>query len=143
MTCSPAHVAAQIREKGFRLTPQRMAILNILYASDGHLTPTEIYEQLQPALSGATEPTVYRNLDFLCDNGLIRATHASHGRLEYEIVTHPHHHLICQVCGAEVEISHERIQPLYDQLEQSTGYRLTENHLTFMGFCPQCKENGE
>jgi len=143
MTCSPAHVAAQIREKGFRLTPQRMAILNILYASDGHLTPTEIFEQLQPLLSGATEPTVYRNLDFLRDNGWIRATHASHGRLEYEIVTHPHHHLACQACGAEVEISYEQLQPFLDHLEQSSGYRLTEKHLTFTGLCPHCNKKGE
>jgi Fe2+ or Zn2+ uptake regulation protein len=143
MTCSAIHVANQIRERGFRLTPQRMAILNILYASDGHLAPTEIFEQLQPVLSGATEPTVYRNLDFLRENGLIRATHLDSGRLEYEIVTHAHHHLTCKACGQEIEVNHEQLQPLYDQLEQSTGYRLTENHLTFMGLCPHCKEKGE
>lgn len=143
MTCSPAHVANQIRNKGFRLTHQRMAILNVLYDSGGHLTPTEIFERLQTVLSGATEPTVYRNLDFLRENGLIRATHSRSGRLQYEIVTHLHHHLVCKACGQEIEVKHEQLQPLYDQLEQSTGYRLTENHFTFMGYCPHCKEKGE
>lgn len=143
MTCSATHVANQIRVRGFRLTPQRMAILNILYASGGHLAPTEIFERLQPVLSGAAEPTVYRNLDFLRDNGFIRATSTANGRLEYEIVTHAHHHLTCKTCGQEIEVKHEQLQPLYDQLEQSTGYRLTENHFTFMGYCPQCKPKGE
>ncbi len=143
MTCSPTHVASQIREKGYRLTSQRMAILQALYDAGRHLAATEIYEHLQPVLSGATEPTVYRNLDFLRENGFIRATHSSSGRLEYEIVIHAHHHLVCKACGQEIEVKHEQLQPLYDQLEQSTGYRLTENHLTFMGYCPHCKEKGE
>jgi Fe2+ or Zn2+ uptake regulation protein len=143
MTCTPTHVANQIRERGFRLTPQRMAILNVLYDSNGHLTPPEIFNQLIPILPGATEPTVYRNLDFLCENGFIRATHTGSGRMEYEIVIHAHHHLTCKNCGQETEIPHKQLQLLYDQLEQSTGYRLTENHLTFMGLCPHCKEKGE
>jgi Fe2+ or Zn2+ uptake regulation protein len=143
MTCTPAHVANQIHERGFRLTAQRTAILNVLYDSSGHLSPSEIFNQLKNILSDATEPTVYRNLDFLCENGFIRATHAGSGRMEYEIVTHPHHHLTCKNCGQESEIPHEQLQPLYDQLEQSSGYRLTENHLTFMGLCPHCKEKGE
>lgn len=143
MTCSPIHVANQIREKGFRLTPQRMAILNVLYDSGRHLAPTDILERLDPILAGTTEPTVYRNLDFLREHGFIRATHSASGRLEYEIVIHAHHHLTCKACGQEIEVKHEQLQPLYDQLEQSTGYRLTENHLTFMGYCPNCKEKGE
>jgi len=140
MTCSSVHVASQIRERGFRLTPQRTAILNVLYDSNGHLTPPEIFSQLKPILSGATEPTVYRNLDFLRKNGLIRATHTGSGRMEYEIVIHPHHHLACKACEQEIEIPHKQLQPLYEQLEQSTGYQLLENHLTFMGLCPQCKK---
>lgn len=143
MTHSAAHVANQIRERGFRLTAQRMAILQILYNSAHHLAPTEIFERLQLMLTGATEPTVYRNLDFLRDNGFIRATSTANGRLEYEIVTHAHHHLVCKACGQNIEVRHEQLQPLYSQLEQSTGYRLTENHLTFMGYCPDCKEKGE
>ncbi len=143
MTCSPTHVANQIRERGFRLTQQRMTILNVLYEAGGHRTPTAIFKQLHAILPSATEPTVYRNLDFLRDNGFIRATHSASGRLEYEIVIYAHHHLTCKACGQEIEINHEQLQPLYDQLEQSTGYRLTENHLTIMGYCPHCKEKGE
>ncbi|GAB4492600.1 MAG: Fur family transcriptional regulator [Anaerolineales bacterium] len=143
MTCSPTHVANQIRERGFRLTQQRTNILTVLYEAGEHLTPTEIFKKLHAILPGTTEPTVYRNLDFLRNNGFIRATSTLNGRLEYEIVVHAHHHLTCKACGKEIEVDHAQVQPLYDQLEQITGYRLTENHLTFMGYCPQCKEKGE
>ena len=139
MTCTPTHLAEQIREKGFRLTNQRIAILNVLHESGGHLLRTEIYERVAPSL---TEPTVYRNLEFLLKHGLVRVTHTGNGRLEYELARHAHHHLICQRCGAEMELSAGTMQSIFDQLESATGYHLTENHITLTGFCPNCKPQG-
>lgn len=143
MTCSAPHVAEQIRARGFRLTQQRIAILNVLYASSGHLTPTEIFRQLSALLPGVSEPTVYRTLDFLRFNGFLRATSTPSGRLEYEIISPPHHHLRCQACGAETALEHDRLKPLLAQIEQLTGYRLTEPHHTFLGICPTCQMKGE
>jgi Fe2+ or Zn2+ uptake regulation protein len=139
MTCSPEHLAQQIREKGFRLTSQRMAILNVLHHSGGHLVRTEIYERIAPAL---TEPTVYRNLDFLVSHGLVRVTHVGNGRLEYELARHEHHHLVCRGCGAEIELADALMQSVFAPLEKSTGYRLTEKHITLTGICPNCQTIG-
>lgn len=139
MTCSPDHLAQQVREKGFRLTPQRVAIMNALHASGGHLSATEIYTQVHTSTPGLTEPTVYRTLEFLAQNELVRVTHAGGGKLEYELARHQHHHLVCSSCGQEQEVSQEQLQAIYDQVEQITGYRLTESHITFMGLCPDCK----
>lgn len=141
MTCSPEHIASQIRQKGFRLTPQRVAILNILHDSGGHLIPVEVFKKAGIILPGITEPTVYRTLDFLVDNNFASVTHAGGGRLEYELAMHQHqhHHLVCAVCGIAEEISQERLQSVYDQFEQVTGFRLIENHYTFIGLCPRCK----
>ncbi len=139
MTCTPDHIAYQIREKGFRLTPQRMAILTVLHAA-GHLSPTEVYERVSQAMPGFTEPTVYRNLDFLARSGFVRPTHAGGGRLEYELAASAHHHLVCSACGDQVQIPHERVQGLVEEFERLTGFRLTEDHITFNGLCPHCKD---
>lgn len=139
MTCTPAHLAEQIRQKGFRLTSQRIAILDALHHSGGHLCRTELYARIAPAL---TEPTVYRTLDFLVEQGLVRVTHTGNGRLEYELARHPHHHLVCQACGQKIELPESALQQIFGQLEQSTGYRLTENHITLTGLCPDCKQKG-
>ncbi len=136
MTCNPTHLAEQIRGRGFRLTRQRNAILEVLHTSGEHLTRTEIFARIAPAL---TEPTVYRTLDFLVEQGLVRVTHTGNGRLEYELARHPHHHLLCRACGAELELSSETMQTIFDQLEIVTGYHLTENHITLTGICPGCK----
>ena len=138
MTCSPQHLTQQIREKGFRITPQRIAILNALHASGGHLSPTDIYAQVRDSAPGLTEPTVYRTLDFLYKHSLVYATQTN-GRVEYEIANHDHHHLRCRVCGGQVEIGPDELTQLYQHLEQSTGYRLATSHLTFVGVCPACQ----
>jgi Fe2+ or Zn2+ uptake regulation protein len=142
MTCSPDHLAQQIREKGYRLTPQRVAILNALHTSGRHLSATEIYVLVHTTTHGLTEPTIYRTLDFLVKNKLVHATHTGGGRLVYELARHQHHHMVCSNCGQEQEVSHKQMEEIYDQLEQVTGYRLTENHLTFTGLCPHCKDAG-
>ncbi len=139
MSCNPEHIARQIREKGFRLTPQRMAILNTLHAA-GHLSPTEVYERVSHTMPGFTEPTVYRNLDFLARSGFVRSTHAGGGRLEYELAARAHHHLVCGACGVEMEIPHEQVLGLVEEFERLTGFRLTEGHITFNGLCPHCKD---
>ncbi|MDX9990942.1 MAG: Fur family transcriptional regulator [Anaerolineales bacterium] len=140
MTCSPQHLAEQIRQKGFRLTRQRMAILTVLDEAGQHLCRTEIYARIAP---GLTEPTVYRNLDFLVEQDLVRVTHTGNGRLEYELARHPHHHLQCRVCGAKMELDANALQAFFNGLENSTGYRLSENHITLMGVCPNCKFKGD
>ena len=139
MTCSPDHLARQVREKGFRLTPQRVAIMNVLHAEGGHLSATEIYARVHTSTPRLTEPTIYRTLDFLVQNGLVSVTHTRDGKLRYELARHQHHHLVCSGCGQEQEVSQAQLQAIYDQVEQITGYRLTESHLTFTGLCPDCK----
>lgn len=141
MTCSPDHIASQIRERGYRLTPQRIAIVSILHDTGGHLLPVEIFRKAEAVLPGITEPTVYRTLDFLVENNFVSVTHTGGGRLEYELAVHrhEHHHLVCASCGITQELAHEQLMPISQHLEQLTGFRLTENHITFLGLCPRCK----
>jgi Fur family transcriptional regulator, ferric uptake regulator len=139
MTCSPAHLAQQIRDKGFRLTPQRMAIMDVLYAAGGHLSATEIYARVHVSAPGLTEPTVYRTLEFLSENGFALSAHVGGGKLVYQVAGHDHHHVICRECGVEMEVPHAQLEALYQHIEQSTGYRLTTSHLTFFGLCPGCQ----
>ena len=139
MTCSEEYVP-KLRSLGYRMTPQRLAILHVLHHSGGHLTPAEVYERAQIQLPGLTETTVYRTLEFLAENGLARPAHMGSGHLVYEIARHEHHHLKCRVCGGEMEVEHTVLESLYHQLESASGYRLTDSHLTFFGLCPNCQK---
>jgi Fe2+ or Zn2+ uptake regulation protein len=129
----------QLRSRGFRMTSQRRAILRVLSETKEHLTPLQVYERAQKLLPGVTEPTVYRSLEFLAKNGLALAGQLANGRLVYEAAGHNHHHIICRECEQEMEIPHEQLEELYRHIELSTGYRLTNGHLTFLGLCPHCR----
>lgn len=130
----------QLRDKGFRLTPQRLAILDILQTSGRHMLPVEIVEDAQKKMPGITEATVYRTLEFLTNAGLILPAHIGSGQLVYESAEHLHHHLICRVCSGSVDIDHAILQPLYDQLKESSGFLIDSVHVTLFGICPACQQ---
>jgi Fe2+ or Zn2+ uptake regulation protein len=130
---------SHLHKHGFRMTPQRMAILNILTQAGTHLTPIAICQQAAAALPGLTDATVYRTLTFLAQQGLVLAAHVGNGQLVYEIAGRNHHHLICRSCGSTCEIGHDLLESLYEQFQASTGYQIDNIHVTFFGLCPTCQ----
>lgn len=135
------HHISQLRNQGFRVTPQRLAILEILQESDTHLTPAEIYQRAKHKLPSINEATVYRSLDFLTRQGLLLCAHMGSGRVEYEFAS-AHHHLVCQRCGYAKEITHTVLESVYRKLEGLSGFKLDTSHLTFFGLCPNCQQDG-
>jgi Fe2+ or Zn2+ uptake regulation protein len=138
MTCGSQY-APQLRARGFRMTPQRLAILHVLCHAGTHLSPSDVYKQAKQDLPSLTEPTVYRTLEFLAENGLARPAHTGNGHLRYEIAGNDHHHLVCRMCGNEMEVEHTLLETLYQKLESTTGYLRIDSHMTFFGICPACQ----
>lgn len=138
MSCASEY-APQLRARGFRMTPQRMTILHVLRHSGKHLSPSQVYRQAKRDLPGLTEPTVYRTLEFLADNGLARPARTATGHLTYEIAGEDHHHLVCRVCGDEMEVEHSLLESFYRILEATSGYLRIDRHMTFFGLCPKCQ----
>ncbi len=116
-----------------------MAILHVLHHAETHLSPTQVFQLASKELPGLTEPTVYRTLEFLAQNGVIRTAYTRHGHAAYQIAGEPHHHLVCRVCGRQIDVDHSLLERVYRTLESSTGYRRIESHLTFLGVCPKCR----
>jgi Fur family transcriptional regulator, ferric uptake regulator len=139
MTCASDY-APQLRARGYRMTPQRMAILHVLHHEGTHLSPADVYKKASMELPGLTEPTVYRTLEFLAENGLARPSYSSSGHLTYEIAGTEHHHIVCRNCGGEVEVEHTMLESLYRLLEMNSGYRSIDSHVTFFGVCPKCQQ---
>lgn len=128
-----------LHRRGYRATPQRLAVLHILQMSGQHLSPIEIYERAHSSFPGITEATVYRTLNFLSEQGLVLAAHIGAGQMVYEIAGHNHHHLICRACGATHQIDHSLLEDLYKRFQESTGYEIDSIHVTFFGLCPGCQ----
>ena len=136
---SISEYASQFRDRGFRMTSQRLAILHALRLAGTHLTPREVYKQAKQELPGLTEPTVYRTLEFLAENGFARALQTGNGHLMYEIAGNDHHHIVCRICGDAMEVEHMLLEDLYHKLESTSGYMRIDSHMTFFGICPHCQ----
>jgi len=135
------HLSEELRSRGFRMTPQRMAILRLLHDSPRHFSPVEIYAHVRQVVPGVTEATVYRTLEFLAENDIVMPSLQPDGHLVYEDASHAHHHMICRACGQELEVEHEMVQGLYNQLEAKTGFKINTSHLTFFGLCSNCQKS--
>jgi Fur family ferric uptake transcriptional regulator len=139
MSCLATH-SKTLRERGYRMTSQRLAILQALH-DGGHLSPAQIYDRVH--LTGMTEATVYRTLEFLAGNGILLVADRGNGHLAYELSGESHHHLICRSCGAQMELEPALLAPTINRVEKETGYRLNAGHLTFFGLCPECKSDSQ
>ncbi len=131
--------AALLRERGFRVTPQRRWILDAICAGDGHTTPEEIYERVRAWTPHVNRATVYRNLDFLCDMRLVVAVQIG-GRWYYEIAGEaPHHHLVCRRCNRMAQIDHLAVKSLFDRVERKHHFTIDMDHLALFGLCAKCR----
>ncbi|MFN8498101.1 MAG: Fur family transcriptional regulator [Anaerolineae bacterium] len=140
MSHQHTNYAAEMRKRGYRVTPQRQLILDAICEAGGHTTPEEIYNRVQAKSSAINRATVYRTLDFLCQMRLVVAAHVGGGSMVYELAgERPHHHLICRVCGQTASIGHDMVEKWFAQVEQATAFAVDMDHLVLFGLCEQCR----
>jgi len=141
-TVSP-DFATQMHAQGYRLTPQRLLILDAVRHADDHVTPEQVYQtvhQQNPAISRAT---IYRTLDFLCEMRLVTAMHWG-GQTYYEIAGEtPHHHLICRSCGAVEELDPTMLDTLIEAVAKKHRFTVDMDHVALFGVCRQCRVAGK
>jgi Fe2+ or Zn2+ uptake regulation protein len=126
---------------GFRVTPQRVAVLDAVCAAGGHTTPAEVLARARALDATINRSTVYRALDVLVKSGLVlTAPGNSPGDTRYEIAREaPHHHLRCTRCGRETELDAAVVAVFFRDVEDAHGYHLSSDHLTLEGLCPACQ----
>jgi len=130
-----------LRKKGYRLTPQRLMVLDALHSVDTHISAEEIYAQVKAKYPYANISTVYRTLDLLKELGLVTEINQGDGRVRY----HPlekgdHHHLICSKCGKILDLPQSAIFPLTNMLATDYKFEADIKHLAVFGICKECRK---
>jgi len=134
-------VRDRLRASGLRWTPQRRLILDVLEATDGHITGAELVERCRERDEHTTPSTVYRTLDVLEELGLVRHGHGADGREEFHVLPEAEHgHLHCQRCGATVELAADEAADLVGALRARRGFVVDLSHVTIVGRCAGCAE---
>ena len=127
-----------LREKGYRLTPQRELVLRAVDRL-GHATPDEVLAAVHEESTAVNVSTVYRTLELLEELGLIRHAHLHDRAPTYHSATAPAHvHLVCRACGAVTEADHEVVDPFTAALAQRHHFDTDIGHLTVFGTCQAC-----
>jgi len=139
MACKEIFVR-QLRERGFRLTPQREIILSVLHDVEGWATADEIYGRVQKVSTSLDISTVYRTLDLLQELDLVFGMETGDGQRRYELlgVHGPHLHLVCQSCGQVIAADLDVARAFGADLQAKYGFQPALDQLSIPGLCPAC-----
>lgn len=143
MACEEVFIQ-ELRERGFRLTPQREMILSVLHDVEGLVTAEEIYNRVQSISSSVDISTVYRTLDLLQEFDLVSCVDPSNDQRRYELwgIHGPHLHLVCQTCGQVSAADLEVAQAFGQCLQAEYGFVPALDHLSVPGLCATCAASG-
>ena len=130
---------ATLRERGYRLTPQREMILGAVHEL-GHATPDEVLAHVREHASSVNISTVYRTLEVLEELGLVKHAHLSDRAPTYHSVGgHEHFHLVCRNCRRVFSVDLDVASGLVDRLGAEHGFVPDLGHLTVFGRCEECE----
>lgn len=140
-------IQEKLKEQNIRLTSRRKAILRALAQEpEKHLSADEIYLKIKQADAKVGLATVYRALDLFTEAGVIHSVDFGDGCRRFELVSdaapHYHHHLLCLGCGSITEFTQDLLEDLEHQVEEKTGFSITNHSLRFYGYCLRCQEKG-
>lgn len=132
-------VPALFEQRGIRWTPQRQMVLDTFQKRSGHISAEEVHSEITKYFPKVNLSTVYRTLELLCELGIAVEIERD-DRRRYELVEgEPHYHLICEVCGGEMELAPEVIHHLQAEIQERYGFHLQLPHFVGVGRCADCK----
>lgn len=136
------HARATLREQGYRLTPQRNLIWEVLRDADGHLTAEEVALRVRRTLPDVNLSTVYRTLELLVSLDLVVETRLEGAASYYEVSPEPrHHHFVCTRCGAVGHFGDALLAPVHDELGRR-DFDVGHIQVTAFGLCSACRDEG-
>ena len=128
------------KDIGFKLTPQRLAILDYLEETRTHPSAEEIYRAVHKRFPTMSFATVYTTLEALKQRGRVMELAIEPNKKRFDYHTEPHHHMVCTQCKRVVDIHREF--PLALPSAEKQGFQVTGNHIEFYGICPRCIAGG-
>ncbi len=131
---------SMLRKKGYKITPQRRAVLTALDTCGQFPTAQDILEAVRKMQPDVSLDTIYRNLTLLTELGIVHEVYRSAGNV-YEIVEqgHHHHHLVCTECGRTECIDICPMNEIYEKEAEKHGFLVTGHVFEFYGLCWSCR----
>jgi len=134
-----ARFEARCRERGLRITAQRLAVYRALAQDTTHPTAESLYERLRPGMSSLSLATVYRILESLEQEGMIRRVSTTDGVGRFDANLLGHQHLVCRVCGRMTDFEAESLSKIELPRATAGGFIAEELDIRVVGTCFDCR----
>lgn len=134
------HIISVLRERGNRLTPQRIAILKAFVEHDGHPTAEQIHAGIRESFPTTSLATVYKTINLLKEVGeIMELEFDSSSRFDARI-PHSHPHMICTRCGAIMDSDIEGFDAIIARIADDAGFSVTSHRFDIFGLCADCRK---
>ena len=127
----------------FRMTPQRLAVLEAVRSSDDHPRAADIYERVRRTLPGIAFGTVYNALNALAEQGIVRQLAFGDAASRFDARTDRHDHAVCTRCGSLADVHAAPSPATVRAVADRTGFAIHEHHTQLLGLCAGCRGQGE
>lgn len=138
----PVDITAQrLRERGERVTPARLAVVEVLANTEEHLSAEQIGERAEQLRPGIHRATVYRALDALGEFGLVTHVHLGRAGTTYHLagdLAPRHLHLRCSECGKVLDVAGDILDPARRKVLRELGFHLAPEQVALVGLCADC-----
>ena len=136
-------IEEKLRQKEYKLTPQRKVTLDVLLENQSeHLSTEEIYQLVKQKYPNVGLATIYRTLQLFDDFDIIKKLNFGDGCYRYELSEekkHQHHHLICLKCEKVFEFEDDLLDKLEAKIKKENGFEVLDHMVKFYGYCKDCK----
>ena len=130
----------------YRMTSQRQIILEEVKKLHTHPTADEVYERVRKKIPRISMGTVYRNLDILSKNGLLKKVDPGQPQMRFDGNVLDHYHIVCMACGTIEDVPAEppesSLENMVKAFKKLTNYRIFGHNVQLMGLCPGCMKEG-
>ena len=132
-------LAARLKQLGIRVTPQRLAIAEVVINSGDHPSAKDVYERVKAFFPYVTLATVYATLDVLDRASIVRALPFQR-QSRYDANLSPHANLVCIGCGmvVDADVGQSAVAELKDLVEKNSEFRIASQRVDFYGWCSGC-----
>lgn len=133
------YIISLLRDKGFKATPQRIAVYSVLAQTKAHPSAEMIFSTLRPKYPAMSLATVYKTIDILLAIGVIQMLNVGEDSFRYDSNTKTHPHICCTKCGRVDDLEEIDSLQFTEAAARHSSYQITGQQFYFYGICPACQ----
>lgn len=143
MRLSVKAITERFRESGRRVTPQRVAIFEVLCERGGHPTVDQVYREVRTQFPMISLNTVYQTIEALVELKVVSPVGHGMEAARYETDPTPHHHALCFACKRIIDLFDPALEGVKPPRTVNEEFRVLGHRVEFFGYCADCQRSGK